>query len=222
MARPRPMRGDQVDGEDRHVGHRGDQPQHEEGAEDRQHPDADREQGGHDAAEDDDEQDQGDRDGDALGPGQVALDGLADLVEDLHRAADLDGHRAAVPRERLVQALAGDLPLVLLAGQAADDEGGRTVLAAQRWRGAERPVGHDVVGLRVGGQLLGQLQADGRDLGRVDVAVVRGRPAGRRWGRRHRTARPGGRRRGPTRTRGPRTRRWPAGRTPRRPGRRPR
>ena len=65
MARPRPMRRDEVDGEDRDVGDAGQQPQDEERADHGDAGHAEREQGGHGPAEDDDQQHQGDRDGDA-------------------------------------------------------------------------------------------------------------------------------------------------------------
>ena len=48
--------------------------QGEERAEDRHHADQEREAGGDEAAEDEDEEQHRDRDGDRLGPGQVALD----------------------------------------------------------------------------------------------------------------------------------------------------
>ena len=131
-------------------------------------------QGGrHHAAEDHDQQDQRDGQGDHLGPQQVLLQRLADVVEDLGEAADLDRDRLAravlaVARPELGDAL---LHLVVVAGDVGDDEGPVAVVVAQRRGAALRPVGHDVGDVVLGGQLVGQGPPGLGHLGGVHVAA---------------------------------------------------
>ena len=148
MARPRPMAGGEVEGEDRHRGQLGDHPQHQEGGDDRQHADAHRQPGGDDAAEDHHQEEQGDRDGHRLGLGQVVLDRAADLAEDLGLAADPHVELAGLAGEGGGEGLDAGVDRVLVAADAGQDQGLAAVVAAQGRDVAQAPVGDGLLDRR--------------------------------------------------------------------------
>jgi hypothetical protein len=126
--------GGEVEGVDRHLGHARQQLEHQERAEDRHDADHQRQAGGHHAAEDQHQQDQRDGQGDHLGLDEILLDGVADLVEHLGEAADLDLQRLAVTAalEAGPQLLDAGFDLVVITLDAGDDQGAAAVVAAQR------------------------------------------------------------------------------------------
>jgi hypothetical protein len=176
-AQPEAERDGQVDRVDADVGDAAEQLQGQEGAEDRQHADQQREAGGHGAAEHQDQQHGGEREDDQLGPQQVALDGVADLAEDLDLPADVDA-QAGDPAQGLSLEPGAELGhrgdlLVLVAGEAAEHERLAAVGAAQRG-GAGGPVRGGLDDGRLRGQLLDEGPAGGSDSRVVDVAAGRG------------------------------------------------
>ena len=164
-------RGGQVEGVDGDVGDLGQDPQHEQGADDGEAADGQREGPGDGAGEHQHQQEQGDRDGDGLGPGQVGLDLLADLAEDLGLAADLDAEGGVVAG---VGGGEGGRPLVhvlLVAGDAAQHQG-LAAVGALEGRGARGPVGDDLGQVGLGGQPPGQGLPGGGHGRVVDLAAL--------------------------------------------------
>ena len=174
---PEPESGGEVDGVHRHVGHQRQGVQHRQGGHDGDHPHEQRQRRRHRRPEHQQEAEGGDREGDALGPAEVRLDRAADLLVGGGDAGD--GHRdLPVGGGELVGRAVGVEPVdgvVVLPGDAGQDQRPVAGLRPQRRGAAEGPVAGGVGDLVVGGEPGGE-GPSGRGHRRVvDHAALGGR-----------------------------------------------